>query len=150
VNHKPKSILLVRLNFDEVVPATECCELEGSFVPADGLKPGIAQRGAGYLLRLLDDRPPVSAASGYCPAKFRQDAPRHSWITQGYRLHVQGHSQHSTPDVASNSLWIDQVRRGDDNSYAYIGRKMHVGHHRNSLDVRGTLEAFDRPQHFLP
>src|SRR5439155_7926684 len=44
VNHKPKSVLLVCLDFDEVVPAAECCELDRAFVPADGLKARITER----------------------------------------------------------------------------------------------------------
>jgi hypothetical protein len=133
----------------KVVPATECCELDRAFVSADGLKPSIAERGAGYALGLLNGRPPISAASWHCLAKFCQDASSDSWIAQGFRLNVQGHGQHPTPDVTTDRLWIDKVRRGDDNSYAYIGRKMRVGHHSNLLNVWGAPEALDRPRHFL-
>jgi hypothetical protein len=148
VNHQPKLVLFIYLDFDEVIPTAECRELERAFVPADGLKARMAERSAGHVLGLLNECPPVSAARGHCPAKFCQDARRNSWIIQGFGFSVQGHSQHPTSDVASNGLWIDKVRCGDDNSDAYVGREMNVGHHRNLLNIRGAPEALDRLRHF--
>jgi hypothetical protein len=135
VNHKPKPVVFVCLDFNEVVSAAECCKLDSTFVPADGLKARIAERDASYVLGLLNDLPPVSAASWYCPTKFCQYVPGDPWITQRCSINVQGYRQHATSDVASNCLWIDKMRRGNDNSYANVGRKMHVGHYSNLLNV---------------
>ena len=44
VHHQPEPAVLVRLDFDEVISAAECCELDRAFVPADGLQTGMAER----------------------------------------------------------------------------------------------------------
>jgi hypothetical protein len=66
------------------------------------------------------------------------------WIIQGRRLKIQPYSQHAASDVASNRLWIDQVRRRDDDTYANVGGQMHVRHDSNLLHIWSTTEAFDR------
>jgi hypothetical protein len=109
MHHQPEAGSLVSLDFDEMVSASKCCELDHAFIPADGFKTRLAEAAAGDSLRLLDDRPSIAAPSRHRPANICEDLPGNLGNVQGCSLNVQGHSQHSTSYVAPDCLWIDKM-----------------------------------------
>jgi hypothetical protein len=137
------------LDFDEMVSAPKCRELKDALIPMDGLKARMAERAIGNSPGLLDDLAPVSTSSRHRKTKIREDLSGNSWNIQRCSVNVQGHSQYATSDVSSNRLRIDKMRRCDDNPYANVGRKVHVRHNRNLLNIGGAPEALDRPRHLL-
>jgi hypothetical protein len=142
--HHPESTVLVFLQFDKVVSTTKRGEFQRAVSPADEFEAGVAEGGACYVLRLRYCRLPISAAGRHCVAKVCQNLSGNPRNTQCCSLNVRGYGQHATSDVASDCLWIDQTRCGDDNTYTYIRRQMDVRHDRYLPNIRRTSEAFDR------
>jgi hypothetical protein len=147
MHHQPEPSILVRLNFNEVISAAEGCELDRASAPTHGLQAGMAKRFAHQVPGLRYDRTAIAPAGRHGPAEIGQDLPGDSRSFQRRSLKVQPHRQHPTSYVASDSLRIDQMRRGDDQADAHVGGQMNVGHYGYLLNIGGAPEAFDRLRH---
>jgi hypothetical protein len=77
-------------------------------------------------------------------AKFSHDLAGDLGSMQDSFVNIEGNGKHATPDVTSHCLWIDEVRRGNNNANANIGSQMHIGHYRDLLYIRGAPEALNR------
>jgi hypothetical protein len=103
----------------------------------------MAERVACYVFRLSYCHLPVSAAGRHCAAKVCQNLSGNPRDTQCCSLNVRSGSQHATSDIASDCVWIDRTRCGDDNTDTYICGQMDVRHNRYLLNIRGAPEALD-------
>jgi hypothetical protein len=74
-------------------------------------------------------------------AKCSQDRAGDLGSMQGSCVNIERNGKHATPNVTSHCLWIDEVRRGDNDANANIGSQVHIGHHRDPLYIRGAPEA---------
>ena len=55
MHHEPKSGVLVRLNFHEMIPASKCCELRLALLSTDGVQDRMAESIVCHALRLRND-----------------------------------------------------------------------------------------------
>src|SRR5262245_52520646 len=94
-------------------------------------------------------RAPIAAPSRNGAAERSQDPASELGILQCCGLDVESNRQHAAANVATHSLWINQPRRCNHDADADVGRKMHVGHDGNLLDVWRASEAFDRLRYVL-
>jgi len=107
VYHEPEPTILIRLNLDKVIPASERCEFENAIIPPDGLETRVTERYSRQVGRLRNSSATVAPASWHSPAQFAQHLSGRSWIVQSCVIHIGGHSQHAASYVAPDRLRID-------------------------------------------
>lgn len=73
VYHQPQKAVLIGLQFDEVIPAAQCRELQRAFAAAERFETRVAQRVTRQFPRQGNRRGPVPPAGRHCPA----DIPQH-------------------------------------------------------------------------
>jgi hypothetical protein len=144
VDHQPEKTVLIALEFDEMVPATESRELEQSFIASYRVQAWTTQRRIRYLGWSHDCLAPISSTRGHSAAESSEDSASYSRIFQRGRFNVEANREHAAADVTAYGLRIDQVRRRDDHADADIRSEMNVWHHGYLLDVWRASEAFDR------
>jgi hypothetical protein len=144
VDHQPKTTILIALEFDEMVPATESRELDQSFIASYRVHAWMTKRRIRHLGWSHDCLAPISPTRGHSAAESREDSASYSRIFQRGRVNVEANREHAAADVTSYGLRIEQVRRRDDHADADIRSEMNVWHHCYLLDVWRASEALDR------
>src|SRR3954466_11648873 len=82
MHHKPEPILFIGLQFEKMVPATQCPKLEFALFPADRLEPGITQLRTAQFRWLRNDRISVPSPRRYCTAEILQYLVGNSGVLQ--------------------------------------------------------------------
>ena len=118
-----------------------------SFVAAHRLEAGMTQRRSVQVRRRLIAARRFRRRAGTARPSAARTRPAIPGSSSAVGFHVEGDGQHAAADVATDSLRIDQVRGGDDDADADVGREVHVRHDRDLLDVRRVPEALDRLRH---
>jgi hypothetical protein len=109
MHHQPKPGVFVRLNFYEMITASERRELGLSLLSTDGVQVRVAESIVCDALRLRNDRASISPAGGHSMAKFSQNLAGDLRGMQGSCVNIEGNGKHPTSNVTSYCLWIDEV-----------------------------------------
>src|ERR1700691_1712128 len=104
----------------------------------------MTERIAWHLGRMRNYRVPAVSARGYRSRDLVKRLCGCLRILQRGGLHVSRDDQHAASDVASHCLGIDQVRSRDNDTDAHLSGKVHIGDHRDLLDIRGAAETLTR------
>ena len=123
VHHQPEPAILVRLKFNEVIPAAERCELDRAFSPPDRLQAAVTKRLARQVRGLRNGRAAIAPASRHSPTEIGQNLAGDSRDVQGRGIEVQA-------DLLDHDL--EAAGR------AQPGDRRRVGHHHAGLEVLGA------------
>jgi hypothetical protein len=149
VHHQPQTVVLVGLQLEEVIPAAERGELEDPVAATNCLEPGIRERSFREVRGLRDRGAPMPPPRRNRRAEPGKDLGGDSRIAKRVGIGVHGDGEHAAADVSADGLRVDQRRRGDDDANADLFGKVHVGHHRDVVDVGRAPQAVDGLRHIL-
>jgi hypothetical protein len=135
VDHEPQASILVSLQLNEVIAASNGGELHCPDASPEALKPGVTQLWLRQAVGHTDRLSPISPARWYRLGKTGEDARSGSRVANLLGLRIERHGQHSAADVTAYGLWIHEAHGCHSKADTHILGQMNVRHHGNMLHI---------------